>query len=120
RGQRPHGTSARVLSAWEPVIVHGGRAVDPSRGPGQRIDSLVHGVVPMTTLPSRVTGTKPAAFCRWVFDLLGAQPGDTLHDLYPGSGAVTRAWITYTHPPPQPADTASEPPLDDASRRTRA
>ncbi len=37
-------------------------------------------------------GAKPAAFCRWVFDLLGARPGDHLDDLFPGSGGVTRAW----------------------------
>jgi hypothetical protein len=43
-----------------------------------------------------VTGAKPAAVCRWIFDLLGAAPGDTLDDLYPGSGAVTRAWAAYT------------------------
>jgi hypothetical protein len=30
--------------------------------------------------------------CRWIFDLLGAAPGDILDDLFPfpGSGAVTR------------------------------
>jgi hypothetical protein len=56
----------------------------------------VHGVSPLTTLPGRVTGTKPAAFCRWVFTLLGAAPGDTLDDLFPGSGAVSRAWAAFT------------------------
>jgi len=50
----------------------------------------------MTTLPGRVTGTKPAAFCRWVFTLLGAAAADTLDDLFPGSGAVSRAWAAYT------------------------
>jgi hypothetical protein len=50
----------------------------------------------MTTLPGRVVGAKPAAFCRWLFDLLAALPGDSLDDLFPGSGAVTRAWHAYT------------------------
>ena len=49
-------------------------------------------------LPGRVIGAKPGAFCRWVFDLLGAAPGDSLDDLYPGSGAVGKAWATYTGP----------------------
>lgn len=90
RGPRP--TASRYpLSAWEPVIYHGGR---PVYGP-LRTDSLVHGVSPLTTLPGRVTGQKPAAFCRWVFDLLGAAAGDTLDDLFPGSGAVSRAWAAY-------------------------
>jgi len=101
RGERP-ARSRWPLNAWEPVIYHGGRPADPSR-PGalqaRRVDSLVHGVSPLTTLPSRVTGTKPAAFCRWVFTLLGAEPGDTLDDLFPGSGAVTRAWAAYTGAP---------------------
>ena len=43
-----------------------------------------------------MTGTKPAAFCRWVFTLLGAAPADSLDDLFPGSGAVSRAWAAYT------------------------
>ena len=35
-------------------------------------------VTPVTTVPGRVIGAKPAAVCRWIFDLLGAAPGDTL------------------------------------------
>jgi hypothetical protein len=98
RGERP-ARSRWPLSAWEPVIFHGGRPSnpdDPGQLTGRRTDSLVHGVAPMTTLPERVIGAKPAAFCRWLFDLLGAAPGDTLDDLFPGSGAVTRAWNTFT------------------------
>ncbi|MGH3840547.1 MAG: hypothetical protein ACRDS0_03745 [Pseudonocardiaceae bacterium] len=83
------------LSTWEPVIYVQGRASDPTAGPTQRVDSLVHGVSPMTTLPGRVIGAKPAAFCRWIFDLLGARPGDRFDDLFPGSGAVTRAWAAF-------------------------
>lgn len=118
RGERP--TASRwPLNAWEPVIYTQGRATDPSRPDARvgarRIDSLVHGVSPMTTLPGRVIGAKPAAFCRWVFDLLGAAPGDTLDDLFPGSGAVTRAWTAYTGQ----ADPSPEA-LHDASRPTTA
>lgn len=118
RGERPT-VSRWPLNAWEPVIYTGGRPADPSRandrvGP-RRIDSLVHGVSPMTTLPGRVIGAKPAAFCRWVFDLLGAAPGDTLDDLFPGSGAVTRAWAAFTGSP-DPSPKA----LHDASRPTAA
>ena len=90
--------SWRPLNAWEPVIYYGGRPVNPASLPPQerRADSLVHGVSPLTTLPGRVVGTKPAAFCRWVFSLLGAAPGDSLDDLFPGSGAVSRAWAAFT------------------------
>jgi len=95
RGERP-AASWRPLSAWEPLLYRGGRAVAPSALQTRRVDSLVHGVAPMTTLPDRVIGAKPAAFCRWVFDLLGAAAGDTLDDLFPGSGAVARAWAAFT------------------------
>jgi len=75
----------------------------------------VHGVSALTTLPGRVTGTKPAAFCAWIFALLGAAPGDTLDDLFPGSGAITRAWAAWTA-----AAAASAGGLCDASHRARA
>lgn len=95
RGERP-ARSWRPLNGWEPVIYAGARRVDPARLDRRRVDSLVCGVAPLTTLPGRVIGTKPPAFSRWLFDLLGAGPGDTFHDLYPGSGAVGRAWLAYT------------------------
>lgn len=38
------------------------------------------------------TGSKPEEFCHWVLDLLGYDPArDTLDDLFPGEGAMTRA-----------------------------
>ena len=121
RGERP--TSSRwPLNAWEPVIYSGGRPADPSRPDAlqsRRVDSLVCGVSPLTTLPSRVTGTKPAAFCRWVFDLLGAENGDTLDDLFPGSGAVTRAWLAYTADPSR-ADTVGTRRVEAVARRPGA
>lgn len=95
RGERPS-PSWEPLNAWEPVIYRPGRPVDPASIAGRRTDSLVCGVTPVTTRPGRVPGAKPAAFCRWVFGLLGAAPGDKLDDLYPGSGAVSRAWAAFT------------------------
>jgi hypothetical protein len=115
RGERP-ARSRWPLNAWEPVIYYCGRPADPSLPDAlqsRRVDSLVHGVSPLTTLPGRVTGTKPAAFCRWVFDLLGAAPGDTLDDLFPGSGVVTRAWDAYISDP-------SRSDRPDASHAARA
>jgi hypothetical protein len=126
RGERP--TASRwPLNAWEPVIYHGGRAADASRLDTslqtRRVDSLVHGVAAMTTLPGRVIGTKPAAFCGWIFSLLGAQPGDTFDDLYPGSGAVSRAWHAYTTgQPPEVSHKAqhdaSRPPAEATNSRS--
>ena len=47
------------------------------------------------TLKRGLTGAKPEAVCHWAFELAGAHPDDTLVDLYPGTGAVTRAWDTW-------------------------
>jgi hypothetical protein len=103
RGARPHATARHALNAWEPVVYApvgrrpGDVGSDASHGTGaaRRVDVLQHGVAPMLTLPGRVIGTKPAAFCRWIFDLIGAGPRDTFDDLYPGSGIVGRAWAAY-------------------------
>lgn len=112
RGPRPTASTA-PLSTWEPVVVHGGR---PRLLPAAqaRLDSLVHGVTARTTDPNRVTGAKPAAFCYWLFDLLGAQPGDELVDLFPGSGGVARAWTAVTSTVPATSDDASTTVRHDA------
>jgi hypothetical protein len=94
RGVRPHAT-ARLLNGWEPVVFAGGRQL-PDTVP-QATDALV-GVAPRrrSTRPGAVIGAKPPDFCRWLFALLGALPGDSLDDLYPGSGIVTWAWQRWT------------------------
>ncbi|ROS57191.1 hypothetical protein EDF21_0846 [Frigoribacterium sp. PhB118] len=61
----------------------------------RRVDSLVGAARARTTDPGRVVGAKPAIFCRWIFDLLGAEPGDEFTDVFPGSGGVARAWQTF-------------------------
>ena len=96
RGARPHSTARYPVNGWEPVIY----VPVPSRVAGEprRVDALQHGVSPMLTLPSRVTGAKPAAFCRWIFDLVGATSTDTLDDLFPGSGIVGKTWALYADP----------------------
>lgn len=91
RGSRP-GRSHGPRQAWEPVIYRGGRR-DPSREYSD--DALVHHARPRLTDPGHVIGAKPAAFAFWLFDLMGALPGDELVDLYPGSGGITRAWSRF-------------------------
>jgi hypothetical protein len=113
RGERP--TRSRwPLHAWEPVLYCGGRRLVTGE---RRADSLVCGVGPLDTLSGRVIGSKPAAVCRWIFTLLGAAPGDRLDDLFPGSGAVGRAWAAYTGGDPSltPASDASCPDPGEAS-----
>lgn len=88
RGERASGVRHRPASAWEPVLYVPARE-GPGAWPG---DALVVTPRARTTDPARVVGAKPAAFCSWLFGLLGARSGDTLDDLFPGSGGVRRAW----------------------------
>lgn len=41
-------------------------------------------------------GAKPDKFCFWVFEGLNLAPDDEFHDLFPGSGAVGRAWERWS------------------------
>lgn len=95
RGAR-HNKSAKTASnAWEPLIVVGGRARDATAG--RLEDVLLWGAVGrQRSHPAALVGMKSAAFCEWLFRQLGATVGDSLDDLFPGSGAVTRAWHLFT------------------------
>jgi hypothetical protein len=75
-----------VAYAWEPVIFRGGR-----RRTRQQ-DTVRDWIAAPATLQRGVVGAKPDAFCYWLFEVLNLHPDDELVDLYPGSGAVTRAW----------------------------
>lgn len=79
------GTTFGIHNTWEPLIVVPGRELRP----GKR-DWLA--AQPARRGGSTLIGRKPEAFCCWLFELLGMLPGDTLDDLYPGSGMVGRAW----------------------------
>lgn len=78
------------------MIFAGGRAIDASHVDRRRTDVLIYHSRPRLTDPLRVIGAKPAAFARWIIELLGALPGDTFDDLFPGSGGVARAWRIYS------------------------
>ena len=68
---------------WEPVIVHGGRNKRDRTEPTVK-DHLIESI----TMRKGLVGAKPLRFCYWVMDLLGYQPGDTIHDLFPGTGVM--------------------------------
>lgn len=76
--------------AWEPVIFRGGRKRDRTHRTVR--DWCSAGI----TLKRGLTGAKPAAFCWWVFDFLGMEPGDEFTDVFPGTGAVARAWEEWS------------------------
>lgn len=112
KGPRP-GVSWRPRSAWEPLIVAGGR---PRRLGVEEYSSdvLIWGGR-QHSHPGALIGMKSAAYAEWVFRQLGALAGDTLDDLFPGSGIIGRAWQIYSRAVPRGIrDTSQGSPGDDS------
>jgi hypothetical protein len=90
----------RLQYGWEPVIMRGGRQGPHSTGDPMLKDYLV--CHPQERPYRRaegfhVIGRKPEAFCRWMFQCLGARPGaDTLFDMFPGTGHVEECWRRWS------------------------
>ena len=74
-----------VAYAWEPVIVRGGRKRTREQ------QTVRDWCAVNITLRRGFTGAKPVAFVHWLLSVLNVQPGDTIDDVFPGSGAVTNA-----------------------------
>lgn len=87
----------RVSYAWEPVIWRGGRKayVEDATHAIDWVSVGTHATRPKNNAQGLIGG-KPRAFCLWMFSLLGGVAGDTLDDLFPGTGAVTAAWQDFT------------------------
>jgi hypothetical protein len=79
-----------VAYAWEPVLVKAARRPVVSKRLVMR-DWFAESI----TLKRGLTGAKPERVCRWLFEVMGAQPDDDLADLFPGTGAVSRAWDAW-------------------------
>lgn len=79
-----------VAYAWEPVLVKACRkpVVDKSMVWRDWVSEPI-------TLQRGLTGAKPEAVCHWAFNVLGMEPDDELVDLFPGTGAVTKAWESW-------------------------
>ena len=86
--------------AWEPVIFRGGRSDKRPDAPRDWVEWPA-GLQRRPSIDGGLIGGKPAAVCCWVFDILGARRGDTLDDLFPGTGAVTLAWQRFQGEPDQ-------------------
>jgi len=75
-------------STWEPLIVKQARL----QRPGVRDWLLCQ--------PARfggdLIGRKPIGFCAFLFQALGAAPGDDFTDMFPGTGIVTSAWREFS------------------------
>ena len=71
--------------AWEPVLVRDGRRRTRTQ------PTVRDWVSANATQRWGLAGAKPYAFSAWLFAVLGLEPHDQLVDLFPGTGAVTRA-----------------------------
>lgn len=79
-----------VAYAWEPVLVKACRKPIVSGRMVMR-DFLSEGI----TMKRGLAGAKPERVCHWLFEVVGAEPDDDLVDMFPGTGAVSRAWNTW-------------------------
>jgi hypothetical protein len=75
--------NVRIAYTWEPVIFKPGRDSSKDGAPVGR-DHLSQ----VITLKRGLIGAKPPQFCRWVLGLIGYIEGDTVDDLFPGTGVM--------------------------------
>jgi hypothetical protein len=79
-----------VAYVWEPVIVKSCRKPVVTGRVVMR-DWVSQGI----TLKKGLVGAKPEAVCLWAFEMVGLTLADDLSDLFPGTGAVSRAWAKW-------------------------
>lgn len=85
----PPGNRGTWWWTWEPVVVR------PARPPASATKDHLSFHKEQGFLGSTLPGQKPRPVCEWIFALIGAKPDDELVDIFPGSGAVTRAWDAW-------------------------
>ncbi len=89
--------------AWEPVLIKPARKPVVSKRLVMR-DWIQESI----TLKRGLTGAKPEAVVHWALELVAARPDDDMTDLFPGTGAVERAWKTWQGKFTLPALVAAE------------
>jgi hypothetical protein len=89
-----------LTNTWEPVILRNPRR-PPRAGwrPNDSLDCPIELYTMRPTPDGHVTGAKPPAFCRWLFQCAGLQADDEFTDLFPGSGAVGEQWERFRREP---------------------
>jgi hypothetical protein len=83
-------SNVSVAYAYEPVVIKAARKPVVKRHIVMR-DWIAEPI----TMQRGLVGAKPEKVCHWAFEVVGAEVGDELVDLFPGTGAITRAWQTY-------------------------
>lgn len=74
---------------WEPVIFSFHRQIERSQATWR--DHIAESI----TLKKGFTGAKPKKFSYWIFEGLNLSPGDEFTDVFPGSGAVSDAFLEW-------------------------
>lgn len=106
----PYKPGVSVDFGWEPILQYGGRR-------RHRKASILPDYLNLSPVRHKeagegaVIGMKPYGYCAYCFETLGARPelGDTLEDLFPGSGAVAAAWERWCSEPRLPIFEAEDP-----------
>ena len=76
-----------VAYAWEPVFV---KACRKPVVTGREV--MRDWIACPITMKRGLIGAKPPRVIRWAFEVVGAQIGDELVDIYPGTGIVGETW----------------------------
>jgi hypothetical protein len=97
--------NVRIAYTWEPVLFVPGRDRSKDGAPVGR-DHLSEPI----TLKKGLTGAKPEAFCRWILELLGFVRGDSLDDLFPGTGVMDRVVQSVTFGDRKPCRCGTDTP----------
>ena len=91
--------SSRDCCESKPVRIKGHRGVASVR------DYIVANI----TMKKGTHGAKPDTFNDWILDLIGYQVGDTLDDLFPGTGGMGEAVKRWTPREPNKKKRAGKP-----------
>ena len=86
--------AVKPLASWEPLIVYRGRPYSTARAQTV-LDRLTY-EGRYQSYPGALVGMKPPEFAVWLFRQLNACRLDRVDDLFPGSGAIGRAWAIYS------------------------
>jgi hypothetical protein len=84
-------SGSRITNHWEPVLI---KVPNNRRGWNSGL-SRTSDVITINPPRVKFRGAKPVEWTNWVLDLLGYQKGDTVDDLFSGTGSVSEAIKNY-------------------------
>ena len=79
-------SGSRIVNNWEPVLL---KIPKSRRGHGKGL--TCHDVLTCNPPRNGFIGAKPVEWTLWVMQMLGVQDQDSVLDMFPGSGMVTKA-----------------------------